>query len=81
MAKKFDGSRYRKRQGRPPTKIEIEELAIRLARDNPARGYDRIAGAIHNLGHHISDRTVSNILLRNGLGSPVASRSGRLVSA
>jgi transposase InsO family protein len=40
-----------------------------LARDNPAWGYDRIAGAIHNLGHHISDQTVGNILQRNGLGS------------
>ena len=69
VAKKFDGSRFRKRQGRPRTKTEIEDLVIRLARDNPAWGYDRIAGAIHNLGHHISDQTVGNILQRNGLGS------------
>jgi transposase InsO family protein len=69
VAKKFDGSRFRKRHGRPPTKTEIEDLVIRLARDNPAWGYDRIAGAIHNLGHHISDQTVGNILQRNGLGS------------
>jgi transposase InsO family protein len=48
---------------------DIEDLVIRLARDNPAWGYDRIAGAIHNLGHHISDQTVGNILQRNGLGS------------
>jgi transposase InsO family protein len=69
VAKKFDGSRFRKRQGRPPTKAEIEELVVRLARDNPGWGYDRIAGAIHNPGHHISDQTVGNILPRNGLGS------------
>ena len=69
VAKKFDGSRFRKRHGRPPIKAEIEDLVIRLARDNPAWGYDRIAGAIHNLGHHISDQTVGNILQRNGLGS------------
>ena len=53
---------------RPP-KPEFEDLVIRLARDNPAWGYDRIAGAIHNLGHPISDQTVGNILQRNGLGS------------
>jgi putative transposase len=69
VAKKFDGSRFRNRHGRPPTKTEIEDLVIRLARDNPAWGYDRIAGAIHNLGHHISDQTVGNILQRNSLGS------------
>src|ERR1039457_5836830 len=42
VAKKFDGSRFRKQHGRPPIKAEIEDLVIRLARDNPARGYDRI---------------------------------------
>jgi transposase InsO family protein len=68
VAKKFDGSRFRKRQGRPPTKTEIEELVIHLARDNPAWGYDRIAGAIQNLGHRISDQTIGNILQRNDLG-------------
>src|ERR1039457_6094125 len=69
VAKKFDGSRFRKRHGRPPIVADIEDLVIRLARDNPAWGYGRIAGAIHNLGHHISDQTVGNILLRHGIGS------------
>jgi putative transposase len=67
VAKKFDGSRFRKRHGRPPTKAELEELVVRFARENPAWGYDRIVGAVHNLGHRISDQTVGNILLRNGL--------------
>jgi len=62
VAKKFDGSRFRNRQGRPLTKAEIEELVVRLARENPSWGYDRIAGAIHNLGHRISDQTIGNIL-------------------
>ncbi len=69
VAQKFDGSRFRKRHGRPPIEADIEVLVIRLARENPAWGYDRIAGAVHNLGHRISDQTVGNILLRNGLGS------------
>jgi len=68
VAKKFDGSRFRKRQGRPPTKAEIETLVVRFARDNPTWGYDRIVGAIHNLGCRISDQTIGNILRRNGLG-------------
>src|ERR1039457_2349082 len=69
VAKKFDGSRFQKRHGRPPTEAELEELVVRLARDNPSWGYDRIAGTVHNLGHNISGQTVGNILLRNGLGS------------
>jgi hypothetical protein len=31
VAKKFDGSRFRNRHGRPPINAEIEELVIRLA--------------------------------------------------
>ncbi|HEX7531100.1 MAG TPA: helix-turn-helix domain-containing protein, partial [Pyrinomonadaceae bacterium] len=69
VAQKFDGSRFRKRHGRPCTKAELEDLVVRLARDNPSWGYDRIAGAVHNLGHQISDQTVGNILQRHGLGS------------
>ena len=69
VAKKFDGSRFRKRHGRPCTQAKLEDLVVRLARDNPSWGYDRIAGAVHNLGHNISDQAVGNILLRNGLGS------------
>jgi putative transposase len=69
VAQKFNGSRFRKRQGRPLTKTEIEDLVVRLARENLAWGYDRIVGAVHNLGYDISDQTIGNILQRNGLGT------------
>src|ERR1039457_7055359 len=36
--------------------------------ENPGWGYDRIVGALANLGYHISDQTVGNILKRHGLG-------------
>ena len=36
VAQKFDGSRFRKRQGRPPTKADSEELVVHLAKENPA---------------------------------------------
>ena len=48
IAKKFDGSKFRRRHGRPPTSPEIEELVVRMAKDNPSWGYGRIAGAIRN---------------------------------
>jgi putative transposase len=38
-----------------------------MARENRAWGYDRIAGALANLGHEISDQTVGNVLRRHGL--------------
>jgi putative transposase len=38
-----------------------------MARENPTWGYDRIQGALANLGLHISDTTVGNILRDNGI--------------
>jgi hypothetical protein len=37
-------------------------LVLRFAREHPTWGYDRIQGALANVGHHISDQTVGNIL-------------------
>jgi hypothetical protein len=45
-----------------------------LARENSGWGYDRIVGALANLGHPVSDQTVGNILRRHGIG-PVPQRS------
>jgi hypothetical protein len=67
VAKKFDGSKKRKYPGRPTVDKEIEELIVRFATDNRAWGYDRIAGAVSNLGHKVSDRTVGNVLKRYGI--------------
>ena len=38
-----------------------------MARENPSWGYDRIPGALANLGHQVSDQTVDNILKANGI--------------
>lgn len=67
IAKKFDGSKNRKKAGRPRTKEEIEELVIKIADENLGWGYDRIVGALYNLGIKISDSTVGEILKRNGI--------------
>ena len=48
-------------------KPEVEQLIIRMASENRSWGYDRIAGALANLGHEISDQTVGNVLRRHGL--------------
>jgi putative transposase len=74
IAQKFDGSKYRRYPGRPAVGREVTELVLRVARENTAWGYDRIAGALNNLGHRISDQTVGNILRRFGL-APAPKRS------
>src|SRR3989449_7045126 len=65
VAQKFDGSAQRKSVGRPPIDPELEALVVRMAQENRSWGYDRIVGALANLGHTISDQTVGNILKRH----------------
>jgi len=60
--------------GRPRVDPEIEAVVIRMARENRAWGYDRIQGALKNLGYRISDQTVGNILKRHGI-SPAPERT------
>ena len=48
---------------------EVAELIVRLAKENRSWGYDRIAGALANLGHKVSDQTVGNVLKRHGIPS------------
>ena len=36
-----------------------------MARENSGWGYDRIVGALANMGHHVSDQTVGNVLRRH----------------
>ncbi len=67
VAKKFDGSKNRQYPGRPPIDAEIEELVVHLSTENRSWGYDRIAGAMANLGYRVSDQTVGNILKRHGI--------------
>ena len=67
VGKKFDGSKQRGRAGRPATDPELEQLIIRFARENRDWGYDRIQGAVQNLGYTVSDQTVGNILRRHGI--------------
>ena len=45
-----------------------------MARENSGWGYDRIVGALANLGHRLSDQTVKNILRRHGI-APAPKRS------
>jgi hypothetical protein len=74
VAKKFDASKHRQYPGRPTVEPDVEALVVRMARENTGWGYDRIAGALANLGHCLSDQTVGNILRRHGM-APAPKRS------
>ena len=67
IAQKYDGSAVR-RPGRPKTADEIEDLIVRMARDNPGWGYTRTRGALSNLGHDIGRNTIQRILIDHGIG-------------
>ena len=73
IANKFDGSKFRRSVGRPKIDQKTERLVVRMARENPSWGYDRIVGALANLGHRLSDQTVGNVLRRHGI-SPASKR-------
>jgi hypothetical protein len=59
VAEKFDGSEQRKSVGRPRVDKELEDLIIQMAKENRSWGYDRIAGALAELGYEVSDQTVA----------------------
>ncbi len=59
--------------GRPP--IEVRDLIVRLGRENPRWGYQRIRGELMKLEIRISATTVRTILLGHGL-HPAPRRGG-----
>jgi homeodomain-containing protein len=67
VAHKFDGSQTRRSPGRPRSKGEVEQLIVRMAKENRDWGYDRIVGALANLGYKVCDQTVGNVLQRHGV--------------
>ena len=74
IASKFDGSKHRCYPERPRVTPEPEALIVQMGRENSGWGYDRIVGALANLGHHVSDQAVGNVLRRHGI-EPAPKRS------
>jgi putative transposase len=61
--------------GRPPIEPVVRDLVVRLGRENPRWGYQRIRGELMKLEIRISATTVRTILLRHGL-DPAPRRAG-----
>jgi hypothetical protein len=57
-----------KRPGRPGLDAETRELVLRLARENPERGYQRIRGELAKVGVVASTTSIRRLLARAGLG-------------
>jgi putative transposase len=66
---------YARRPGRPPLDGEVRGLIVRLARENPRWGYQRIVGELKGLGVIVSATTVKKILCGEQLG-PAGKRRG-----
>jgi len=60
----------RARPGRPSIDGRTRELVLRLARENPRWGYERVAGELNKLGLAVSPSTVRRLLARVDLGPP-----------
>jgi putative transposase len=67
VAAKWDYSDHRQAVGRPRVRQEIVDPVLKLARENPCWGCDRIQGALANVGYRITDTSVKNILKAHGI--------------
>jgi len=65
----------RKRPGRPSTRADVRRVVLRLARENPTRGYQRISGELAGSGIRVPPGTARDILKRAGL-NPAPRRDG-----
>jgi putative transposase len=56
-----------RRPGRPPIDEQVQQLIVRLARENPRWGYQRIKGELLRLDMHVSATAIRTVLRRHGL--------------
>ena len=81
VANQWDYSdRKEKKTGRPRTRQVSVDLTVKFAKENASWGYDRIGGALSNVGYNICDSTIGNILKVHGI-EPAPDRKRTVSSA
>jgi putative transposase len=53
--------------GRPPVPNQVQQLIVRLARENPRWGYQRIRGELLRLGCQVSTSSIRRVLRAHGI--------------
>ena len=53
-------------RGRAGVRLEIQQLVVRMADENPTWGYTRIQGALKVVGHRVGRSTIARILKAHG---------------
>ncbi|MFC1764565.1 integrase core domain-containing protein [Planctomycetota bacterium] len=66
VAQKYDGSKHRRKPGRPPIERSVEDMIVQIASENPSWGYYRIEGMMKRLGYNVSRTTIGRVLQRRG---------------
>lgn len=66
VAQKYDGSKHRRKPGRPRIARVLDDLIIRIASENHSWGYYGIEGQMKNLGYKMSRTTIGRVLARRG---------------
>jgi putative transposase len=76
VRRKWAGFGQRRGSGRPPLSADCRDLVVRLARENPRWGYQRIRGELLKLGCLVSATTIQATLRQHKV--PPAPRRGGL---
>ena len=67
----------KRKRGRPPIDPELEYWIVRLAKENPGLGYEKLEGELKKLGFIVCRTTVKNVMNRHGIPpAPERSRQG-----
>ena len=68
----------KRKPGRPSVDPEIEGWIVKLAKENPGLGYDKLAGELRKVGFEVCPTTVKNVMNRHGLPpAPERNKQGR----
>ena len=69
--------KHQNKGGRPRLSQDVQDLIVRLAKENARWGYGKIEGELLKLGIKVSQTTIRNVLNRHGI-VPVPVRAGSI---